>query len=121
MTRAEHLAWAKQRAIDYVDRGELSQAVASMLSDLDKHDATRLNPSMAAFIGMAGIMECQRGADAVRHWVKGFNRALRYLGTGATTGRASDGAIKRGTGGAGGGDGGGAWPQPVCVAAGARA
>ena len=39
MTRAEHLAWAKQRALEYVDRGELQQALDSIISDTRKHPA----------------------------------------------------------------------------------
>jgi hypothetical protein len=39
-TRDEHLAWCKQRALVYVDAGDLSQAFTSMGSDLDKHPAT---------------------------------------------------------------------------------
>ena len=39
MTRAEHLAWAKQRALEYVDRGELQHALDSIISDMRKHPA----------------------------------------------------------------------------------
>jgi hypothetical protein len=34
MTREEHLAWAKTRALEYANRGDLVNAVASMGSDL---------------------------------------------------------------------------------------
>lgn len=37
MTRDELLAWAKQRALEYCDEGEINSALASMLSDLHKH------------------------------------------------------------------------------------
>jgi hypothetical protein len=37
MDRAEHLDWAKQRALEYLDRGERNNAIASMASDLGKH------------------------------------------------------------------------------------
>jgi hypothetical protein len=40
-TRAEHLAWAKQRALEYVDAGDLTSALASFFSDLRKHDELR--------------------------------------------------------------------------------
>ena len=40
MTREEHLAWCKHRAIEYVDRGELHQGISSMFSDLLKHPET---------------------------------------------------------------------------------
>lgn len=39
-TRAEHLDWCKSRALAYVDDGELTQAFASMVSDLRKHPGT---------------------------------------------------------------------------------
>jgi len=38
--RAEHLAWCKTRALDYVDAGELHNAFASLMSDLQKHPET---------------------------------------------------------------------------------
>lgn len=40
MTRAEHLAWAKRRAIEYIDAGDLKSAVTSFASDLGKHPGT---------------------------------------------------------------------------------
>lgn len=36
MTRAEHLQWAKDRALEYVAIGDMNQAFASMTSDLRK-------------------------------------------------------------------------------------
>ena len=39
-TRDEHLAWCKQRALEYADRGDTTNAVASMMSDLGKHPET---------------------------------------------------------------------------------
>lgn len=41
MTRAEHIAWCKQRALEYVDNGDLQNAYASMHSDLQKHPETK--------------------------------------------------------------------------------
>lgn len=69
MTRDEHVAWCKQRALEYVDRGELSDAVVSMLSDLGKHSAT------AGHLGMllAPTLIGQRlTRDQVRKWIEGF-------------------------------------------------
>lgn len=70
MSRAEHLAWAKQRALEYVDAGDLKNAVASMGSDLGKHPDLA---SSATFVAATGIFEIQRGPEAVRHWIEGFN------------------------------------------------
>ncbi len=39
-TRQEHLKWCKQRALEYVDMGNLGQAWASMCSDLGEHPET---------------------------------------------------------------------------------
>lgn len=41
MTRKEHLNWCKERAIEYVEAGDINGAWASMVSDLSKHDETR--------------------------------------------------------------------------------
>lgn len=41
LTRAEHLEWCKERALQYVDAGDYDQAVTSMLSDLIQHDETK--------------------------------------------------------------------------------
>jgi hypothetical protein len=72
MTRAEHLAWAKERALEYVAKGDLGQAIASMTSDLAKH------PELAGHIGIElGAMLLFGGhlsqREAVRHWIEGFN------------------------------------------------
>lgn len=40
-TRAEHLAWCKQRALEYLDTGDLNNAFASFISDMNKHAETR--------------------------------------------------------------------------------
>ena len=40
-TRADHLAWCKTRALQYVDAGDLDNAFASMVSDLRKHPETK--------------------------------------------------------------------------------
>ena len=47
-TRAEHLAWCKARALEYVELGELSQALASFMSDLGKHPETVRNEAPMA-------------------------------------------------------------------------
>lgn len=68
MTRAEHMAWCKQRALEYVDRGELRDAIASMLSDLGKHEETQRSVS----IGMMLATFLETPVE-VRKWIDGFN------------------------------------------------
>jgi hypothetical protein len=45
MNREEHLEWCKKRALEYVEMGDLQQAVTSMLSDLEKHKETINHPA----------------------------------------------------------------------------
>jgi uncharacterized membrane-anchored protein len=68
--REDHLAWCKKRALEYVDAGELVNAVTSMGSDLNKHPETSMdNP----FLLMAGALEAQKGdVHGVRRWIEGF-------------------------------------------------
>lgn len=72
MTRAEHLEWCKSRALEYVDAGELTDALTSMLSDLTKHPDTEA--SAAPTLMMLGMMHVQQGdTEAMRRFIKGFN------------------------------------------------
>ena len=72
MTRAEHLAWCKQRATEYVDRGDVDQAWTSIVSDLGKHEGTAGH----AAIGL-GYMLYLDGhlsrPDQMRKFIDGFN------------------------------------------------
>lgn len=71
MNREEHMKWCKERALAEIDRGDLSGAVASMASDLTKHDETKAvaNPSLM----MLGMMDAAAGnSDGVRRWIEGF-------------------------------------------------
>jgi hypothetical protein len=75
VTRNEHLAWAKQRALEYVDRRELANAIASMISDLGKHPETANSVTIGAAIAP---FDCTNPGDSrhvyrVRNWIEGFN------------------------------------------------
>lgn len=71
MTRAEHLAWAKERALAYVDMSLLPMAVASMTSDLSKHEA--FGGEIYRGLIAAGVAEAMSGdSNRVRHWIEGF-------------------------------------------------
>lgn len=72
MTRAEHLAWAKQRALEYVERGDLKNAVVSMASDLTKHPETKDHPGLQ--LGMMMLMAGHLSSpQAMREFIEGFN------------------------------------------------
>ena len=71
MTRSEHMAWCKQRALGELQHSGPGDAVASMLSDLRKHPETEA--SGAGAIAMLGMMEINNGPAAVKRWIEGFN------------------------------------------------
>jgi hypothetical protein len=71
MDRDEHLAWAKQRAFEYLDAGDLKNACASMMSDLCMH------PDFVGgsydSLNVLGIMYASQHDDAgMRRWIEGF-------------------------------------------------
>lgn len=69
MDRAEHLQWAKTRALKYLP-ADPRNAMASMMSDLGKHEELR---------GHAGLLISPLFYGAandpveVRKWAEGFN------------------------------------------------
>ncbi len=72
ITRAEHLAWCKQRALEYVEAGDLQGAFASMGSDLRKHPDTADHD--AQMLGMMLMMNGHLDTQAkMRDWITGFN------------------------------------------------
>jgi hypothetical protein len=72
MSRAEHLAWAKRRALEYVNHGEVREAFASISSDLGKHPETEGHPGI-----MLGLMQMMGGMlstpQQMRAFIEGFN------------------------------------------------
>ena len=68
MTRAEHVRWAKERALVYLKANKPSEAVASMLSDLGKHPETR---ELASSIGMIGAFSAH-SVEETRKFIEGF-------------------------------------------------
>jgi hypothetical protein len=72
-TREEHLEWCKERAREYLDRGDLANAVASMGSDMDKHPETRMaGEKMGMLMYVAMIRLTEGDVQGVRDWVEGF-------------------------------------------------
>ncbi len=70
MTRDEHLAWSKRRAVAYLP-GSVQDAVMSMLSDLGKHDELK---GVAEMMYPIAMFEMMRGTpESVRRFIEGFN------------------------------------------------
>ena len=59
------------RALEYLDHGDLDNAVTSMLSDLSKHPDTE---EVGSVMGMFGIhlLMSQRDSREVRRFIEGF-------------------------------------------------
>lgn len=70
VARHLHLQWCKQRALAYLEDGDIKNAITSMLSDLDKHPETKCNHFLALF-GMRIIMD--KDIMAAKRWIEGFN------------------------------------------------
>jgi hypothetical protein len=72
MTRSEYMDWCKKRALEYVDKGELQNAYASMASDLRKHPETENHSAIQ--LGMMMLMSGHLSTpDKMRHFIEGFN------------------------------------------------
>jgi hypothetical protein len=71
-TRAAHLAWCKQRALEYINQGDLANAFASLTSDLSKHPDTEnhLAISLGMRLLVAGHLTT---AEAMRTFINGVN------------------------------------------------
>jgi DNA-binding transcriptional MerR regulator len=72
MTRDEHLRWAKDRALEYVDAGDTRAAFWSLTSDLTKHDelgeASRRQQGGAELL-VAGELDTPA---KMREWIESF-------------------------------------------------
>jgi len=72
MNRNEHLEWCKKRALEYVDASDLTNAYASMTSDLGKHPET--SGHIGIELGMGLLMIGKLSTDAeMRKFIEGFN------------------------------------------------
>lgn len=64
---ADHIAWCRRRATEYVEAGQLQEAVAGLLSDLQKHPAT-LHHKIPT-VAMQGFVAAQEGPAEVLAWL----------------------------------------------------
>jgi hypothetical protein len=71
LTRDEHLAWCKRRALEYVDAGDLTHAVASMASDLKTHPDTD-NPALDGLVKIGMMYVTDGDKAAVQRWIERF-------------------------------------------------
>jgi hypothetical protein len=71
MTRDERLEWCKTRAREYLQRGDLTNAVASIISDMNQRYEGL--PSCPPELAMIGVMSAaNRDHNGVRAFIEGF-------------------------------------------------
>ena len=70
MTKEEHLVWCKERALEYLVKGEIWNAVTSMLSDLGKHPETKVTNLWVEAIGYKYAQEYNY--KRLKEWIEGF-------------------------------------------------
>lgn len=74
MTRAEHLQWAKNRALEYIDEGRPDLAFTSFASDVTKHpdtlDLIDVIQALGAPLLLTGHL---RSPANMRKWINDFN------------------------------------------------
>lgn len=69
-TRTEHVEWAKSRAMEYVEAGDPSNALASLFSDLRKHPETTGHAAIELG-GMLMLTGQLSTLPEVREWIEG--------------------------------------------------
>jgi hypothetical protein len=71
VSRAEHIAWCKQRALEYLDAGDARNAMVSMMSDVRKHPETEQHAGI--LLGMNLMLGGRLNHAELRKWIEGFN------------------------------------------------
>jgi hypothetical protein len=71
-TRADHIQWCKDRALEYVEFGDLDKAIASMQSDLKKHPETRLPMTIERATDIQILFRVHTKQHVI-DWINGFN------------------------------------------------
>jgi hypothetical protein len=74
-SREEHLIWARQRALIYIDMGHFADAVAGLRADLDQNALTKgVISSEQARRGYKAAAHAAlgRGSQALTEWIEGF-------------------------------------------------
>lgn len=72
MNRQEHLEWCKERAYEYLDDGDVGNALASIMSDIGKHPETQ-NHAGIELTGMLMFGGHLQTTEQVRKHIEGFN------------------------------------------------
>ena len=71
-TRDEHVIWCKQRALEYINRGQINEGLTSMMSDMSKHPETKSSALDQLTIGLMMIGSLNT-IEAARKHINGYN------------------------------------------------
>ena len=71
-TREEHLAWCKQRALEYIDKGDIQEGITSMMSDMGKHEETAA-PALTQLAMMMLVSGQLNSVHEARKFINGYN------------------------------------------------
>lgn len=65
-----HTEWCKQRALLELETGGCKHAYASMLSDMNKHDETKISYGLVMMLGQQYALT--ENVESMRSWINGF-------------------------------------------------
>ena len=68
-TRAEHLAWCKERALQYANAGDVAGAIASMGQDLETAESVHVVYELMAPLAAIGNFDTP---GELRKFIEGF-------------------------------------------------
>jgi hypothetical protein len=71
MNREDHLAWCKKRALEYLDNGEIADAMASMGNDLMQHPELEGTAQRLMLLGVVYAMN--QDSQGARRFIEGFH------------------------------------------------
>jgi hypothetical protein len=71
VNREEHLEWCKKHAFEYLDIGDIANALASFGSDMSKHDETKDHPVIE--LGMTLLRMGKLTISEARKLIGGVN------------------------------------------------
>ena len=66
------MEWSKKRALEYLKKGDVANAYASMASDLNKHPETRDHPAIALGMQLMLIGDLA-SPEKMRKFIEGFS------------------------------------------------
>jgi hypothetical protein len=71
-TREEHLAWCKQRALEYIDRGQITEGLISMMRDMGKHPETA-SPALDQMTAGLMVIGALSTLEEARKHINGYH------------------------------------------------